>query len=71
MIVRKFKELHEAIAVVTKGGIVMKKDNTLVEKWPLRLKLSPEHPDAQNEWDVLQASNHTGSERYVEWKRGD
>ena len=47
----------------------MKVENTIIEKWPLRLKLSLPQPGVQEEFDTLQASGHSGGERYVEWKR--
>lgn len=43
-------------------GSVMK-EHTIVEKWPMKLKWA-----AQEEFELLQASMHSGSERYVEWK---
>lgn len=70
MVAMNFEELEEAAAVMVPGGIIMKKDHNIIEKWPLRLKLHSGHPGAQKEWDVLQASSHTGCERYVVWKRG-
>jgi hypothetical protein len=45
-------------------GLRIKKNNTLVEKWPLRLVPG----SSQEDFDDILASNHTGSERYVEWE---
>ncbi|KAF4626516.1 hypothetical protein G7Y89_g11646 [Cudoniella acicularis] len=45
-------------------GLVLKGRNTVVEKWPLKLREGA----TQQEFDVLQASSHLGNERYVEWK---
>ena len=50
-------------------GLMVKEENTIIEKWPMRLKLSLPQPGAQEEFDILQASGHSGNERYVEWKR--
>ena len=50
-------------------GLMVKEENTIIEKWPMRLKLSMPQPGAQEEFDILQASDHSGNERYVEWKR--
>ena len=50
-------------------GLMVKEENTIIEKWPMRLKLSMLQPGAQEEFDILQASDHSGNERYVEWKR--
>ena len=46
-------------------GMIMKKENTIVPKWPLRLKQNA----TQAEFSRLQASGRTGCERYVEWRR--
>jgi hypothetical protein len=43
----------------------MKKKNTVIEKWPLRLKKGA----TKEEFRILHSSGHVGSERYVEWKR--
>ncbi|KAI3324399.1 hypothetical protein HD806DRAFT_522187 [Xylariaceae sp. AK1471] len=53
------------------SGLVMKKTNTIVDKWPTQLKLKPGDPGARKEFDLLLASSFTGYERYVEWKRRD
>ncbi|APA07182.1 hypothetical protein SS1G_04092 [Sclerotinia sclerotiorum 1980 UF-70] len=45
-------------------GLKIKSKNTVVEKWPLRLKPG----SAQEDFEILLASGHTGSERYVEWE---
>ncbi|PVH76133.1 hypothetical protein DL98DRAFT_465490 [Cadophora sp. DSE1049] len=46
-------------------GMCMKKENTVIEAWPLRLRGDA----SQREFDVLRSSSYTGCERYVEWKR--
>ncbi|KAF7905570.1 uncharacterized protein EAF01_006091 [Botrytis porri] len=45
-------------------GLRIKTKNTLVEKWPLKLRNGAK----QEEFDMLLASGHLGSERYVEWE---
>jgi hypothetical protein len=48
-----------------KLGTQVKVKNTIVEKWPIRLK-----EDASKEdFDIRLGSGHIGSERYVEWER--
>ena len=42
----------------------MKSKNTIVRPWPMRIKENA----TQREFQVLLASGHIGSERYVEWK---
>lgn len=54
----------------TKGaGMVVKEENTIIEPWPTRLKLQAEQAGAQEEFNLVLASNFTGVERYVEWKK--
>lgn len=50
-------------------GLILNSEHTIVEKWPMRLKLSLPHPGAQEEFNVLLASGHNGGLRYVEWRR--
>lgn len=70
MELKDFKGLEVRSIMLIPGGICMKKDHTIVEKWPLRLKLGQGQAGAQLEFEILEASDHTGHERYVEWKRG-
>jgi hypothetical protein len=48
-----------------KVKLILKEKNTIVGKWPMRLKKNA----TQTEFKILHASSHTGSYRYVEWKR--
>lgn len=50
-------------------GLVMKENNTVIEKWPLRLKKGPDEPGAVEEFDVHIAMGTCGVERYAEWHR--
>ena len=61
---RKFDEVQRAV------GLRMKEKQTIVEKWPMKLHFSSPSANAgaQEEFGLLQASGHSGSERYVEWK---
>ncbi|KAK1048026.1 hypothetical protein LTR33_014919 [Friedmanniomyces endolithicus] len=49
--------------------MVPREPNTIIEKWPLRLKLFPHEKGAKEEFNSLLSSAHTGIERYVEWNR--
>ncbi|PWY93925.1 hypothetical protein BO94DRAFT_313736 [Aspergillus sclerotioniger CBS 115572] len=60
---KKFRETADML------GAEMKERHTIVDKWPLRLKLKPGQPGAQDEFDRLISGGLTGKERYVEWKR--
>ncbi|EME83216.1 uncharacterized protein MYCFIDRAFT_45968 [Pseudocercospora fijiensis CIRAD86] len=65
----KYMSLHSFTRVEEFCGVRMKQQNTVIEKWPMRLKLAFGESGAQDEFDVLLGSSHTGSERYVEWIR--
>ncbi|KFY28454.1 hypothetical protein V493_02929 [Pseudogymnoascus sp. VKM F-4281 (FW-2241)] len=51
------------------AGAAVKENNTVIDKWPFRLKLRPGQPGAQEEFDRLLSGGVSGKERYVEWKR--
>lgn len=48
-------------------GLKMKCENTIVAKWPCRLKKNP----TRREFEMVYWSGHNGSERYVEWYRNE
>jgi len=48
-------------------GLQVRNQNRIVPKWPMRLKENA----SKSEFEVLQASGHVGSERYVEWERAE
>jgi hypothetical protein len=60
---RKFSELGEII------GAEMKETHTVIEKWPYRLKLRPDQPGGQEEFDRQLSGGMSSMQRYVEWKR--
>ncbi|PQE06221.1 MYND finger family protein [Rutstroemia sp. NJR-2017a BBW] len=64
MLFERFMEECSLEQVSEAAGLRIKKDNTLVGKWPLRLVPG----SSQKDFDDILASNHTGSERYVEWE---
>ncbi|KUI70772.1 Histone-lysine N-methyltransferase SMYD3 [Cytospora mali] len=51
------------------AGLSMKQKNTIVDEWPMRLKLRPQQKGAKEEFEQRLGSGHTGVERYVEWQR--
>ena len=53
--------------LATSLGLEMKNQNTIIKPWPFRLSFNA----SQEEFERRLASAHTGSERYVEWKRAD
>ncbi|KAF2644956.1 hypothetical protein P280DRAFT_504434 [Massarina eburnea CBS 473.64] len=64
----RFMALDRFDMISTALGVDMKKTNTIIEPWPMALKLKLPQKGAQEEFEFLLASNHTGWERYVEWK---
>ena len=62
---RQFMEQCRFGEISTSNGLRVKGKHSIVESWPLRLK----HDTTKEEFDVLHASGHIGSERYVEWER--
>ncbi|EGP86268.1 uncharacterized protein MYCGRDRAFT_86714 [Zymoseptoria tritici IPO323] len=66
----QMSELERISTKVIPGGVVIKEVNTVVEKWPGKLKLSADKVEVQKEFDVIKHSNQRGVVRYVEWKRG-
>ncbi|KAK8038412.1 hypothetical protein PG994_015179, partial [Apiospora phragmitis] len=46
----------------------MKSQNTIIDKWPLRLKKRYGQPGALEEFKELMGSGSVGSARYVEWR---
>lgn len=59
----KFKDIEQLF------GVVIKDPHTIIDKWPLRLKKRPAEKGAKEEFMLLLASAHTGTERYVEWRK--
>lgn len=55
------------VSVGQSAGMLMKKKHTIVEKWPLGLKLKFGQAGAKEEFETLLAAPHSGYERYVEW----
>lgn len=55
--------------ISTELRVEMKKNNTVVEKWPTRLKFQPGQNGAEEEFRLNLGSNFTNIERYVEWRK--
>ena len=62
---QKYMIRHDFDRISREAGLVMGIENTVILKWPLRLRANA----SQEEFDVLMSSGHMGSERYVEWVR--
>jgi hypothetical protein len=64
MLFARFEKECRLEEISQAAGLRIRERNTIVEKWPMRLK----NHATQKEFDVLLASGHNGSERYVEWE---
>lgn len=53
------------------NGLKIKTQNTVIEKWPLKLKLRMGEPGFDEEFNNLFASDSWGWEAYLEWARAD
>jgi hypothetical protein len=65
----RFMKDEEFDRLTQHSGMVMKKQHTIVERWPTRLKLTPGQHGADAELDVALRVGSSYTERYVEWKR--
>jgi len=60
---------HDFEGISKELRVEMKKSNTIVEKWPTRLKLQAGQEGAEEEFRLELGSSFTNTERYVEWRR--
>ncbi|KEY72821.1 hypothetical protein S7711_04410 [Stachybotrys chartarum IBT 7711] len=66
----EYRTLFRFDQVSAEAGVVEKHKNTVIEQWPMRLKLKRGQKGAQEEFRRLLGSNLTGLECYLEWKSG-
>jgi len=57
--------------VASENTLKIKAENTIVEKWPLALKLKQGDVGFDEEFTTLFASGHPSTETYVEWARAE
>ncbi|XXG94485.1 hypothetical protein Hte_000742 [Hypoxylon texense] len=50
------------------SGMEFKRQHTIIDPWPLRLKKKPHQKGAKEEFLTLLSSGHSGCERYMEWR---
>lgn len=62
-------EIQDFEKYAREAGLLMKRKNTIVETWPLRLKAKPGDDGAQEEFDLLLSSTSSITEYYVEWSK--
>ncbi|KAK5168393.1 uncharacterized protein LTR77_006963 [Saxophila tyrrhenica] len=65
----RYMELLDFEEIEEQCGVAMKEPHTIIEKWPLRIKLRPGQTGAKEEFERLLASGQMGMQRYVEWQR--
>ena len=61
----RYMRIHNFEDTAKGVGLQMKKRNTVIGEWPMRLKKG----STNEQFEILNMSGNTGSERYVEWKR--
>jgi hypothetical protein len=61
--------LYEFGPLTARLGSEVKRGNSVVERWPTRLKHKQEEAWSQHEFKILLGSDFSGLERYVEWRR--
>ncbi|KAK5122415.1 hypothetical protein LTR85_003999 [Meristemomyces frigidus] len=59
----RYMEGHNFKAVEQYFDMRIKNPHTIIEKWPIALKLRPGQKGAQEEFNLLLSSSHTGNER--------
>jgi hypothetical protein len=60
---------EKASVIMQIAGARVKSRNSIVDKWPTRLKLRPKERGAQEEFNAAVASKLNGTEVYLEWQR--
>jgi hypothetical protein len=53
------------------AGATLKPDNSVVERWPQRLKLKYDEAGAREAFDVAMTSDVEGTNCFLEWQRSD
>ncbi|KAF2434008.1 hypothetical protein EJ08DRAFT_694040 [Tothia fuscella] len=65
----KYMKREQASLIMQVAGARVKLRNTIMDKWPCCLKLRPEQPGAQEEFNAALASTLNETEVYHEWQR--
>ncbi|KAK8103314.1 hypothetical protein PG984_016460 [Apiospora sp. TS-2023a] len=65
----KYKDREGFVPILYGKGMEIKAKNTIVDKWPLRMKKRPEEEGAKEEFQGLLNRINRGGEVYVEWRR--
>ncbi|KAI0904588.1 hypothetical protein F4823DRAFT_628512 [Ustulina deusta] len=56
--------------VASSAMLDMKATNTIIDAWPMKFQGGRPTEQAKRDFALLLSSNHTGQERYMEWKFG-
>lgn len=62
-------ERGDFIQMSVELGVEMKRNNTIVDKWPTQLKLKLGQEGTEEDFDLLLGSGCVDMERDAEWKR--
>ncbi|KFX99826.1 hypothetical protein V490_01644 [Pseudogymnoascus sp. VKM F-3557] len=65
----RYMVLHGFRQISAELKVEVKKVNTIIDKWPTRLKLRPGEKGDKEEFLALLGSTFIGTERFVEWRR--
>lgn len=63
-----YMEVHRFADAALGAGLQMKPTHTIIDPWPMKFSGGRATSKAKEEFALLLSSNHTGQERFVEWK---
>lgn len=64
----RYMKLQDFAKIVELSGMEFKRQHTIIDPWPLRLKKKPHQKGGKEEFLTLLGSGHSGCERYMEWR---
>ncbi|KAI0378799.1 hypothetical protein F5Y04DRAFT_272324 [Hypomontagnella monticulosa] len=67
----RYMKIQNFASIAEFSGMEMKRQHTIIDPWPLRLKKKPHQKGAKEAFNILLSSGHSGCERYVEWRFGN
>jgi hypothetical protein len=67
--ITSYTMMYEFGPLAARLGVEVKKENSIVEPWPTRLKRKQGGAWSQHEFNIFLGSDFSGLERYAEWRR--
>ncbi|KAI2467246.1 hypothetical protein F4781DRAFT_444529 [Annulohypoxylon bovei var. microspora] len=64
----RYMKLQHFDEICEMSGMEFKRQPTIIEAWPLRMKKKPHQKGAKEEFATLFSSSNSGCERYMEWR---